>query len=45
MKPVMKKFVRESLNIALIIAGIFCAGMGLKGRFIGKRTDQRGNSP
>lgn len=27
----MKKFAREAANIALIIAGIFSAGMGLKG--------------
>ncbi|HMG73949.1 MAG TPA: YitT family protein [Pyrinomonadaceae bacterium] len=37
MKPVIKKLARESLNIALIIAGIFSAGMGLKGFLMSSR--------
>lgn len=37
MKPVMKKVARECVNIALIIAGIFSAGMGLKGFLMSSR--------
>jgi uncharacterized membrane-anchored protein YitT (DUF2179 family) len=33
----MKKFARESANIALIIAGILSAGMGLKGFLLSSR--------
>ena len=33
----MKKFARESVNIALIIAGILSAGMGLKGFLLSSR--------
>jgi uncharacterized membrane-anchored protein YitT (DUF2179 family) len=37
MKPVMKKLARESFNVALVIAGIFSAGMGLKGFLMSSR--------
>src|SRR3979490_3173910 len=37
MKPALKKIVREAVNIALIIAGIFSAGMGLKGFLLSSR--------
>ena len=37
MKPVVKKLARESINITLIIAGIFAAGMGLKGFLMSSR--------
>ena len=33
----MKKFAREAANIALIVAGIFSAGMGLKGFLMSSR--------
>jgi uncharacterized membrane-anchored protein YitT (DUF2179 family) len=37
MKSAMKKIAREALNIALIIAGIFSAGLGLKGFLMSSR--------
>ena len=37
MKPIIKKLARESLHIAMIIAGIFSAGMGLKGFLMSSR--------
>lgn len=37
MKPVLKKVAREAVNVALIIAGIFSAGMGLKGFLMSSR--------
>ena len=33
----MRRFVRESINILLILAGIFSAGMGLKGFLLSSR--------
>lgn len=33
----MRRFVRESINIVLILAGIFSAGMGLKGFLLSSR--------
>ena len=37
MKSATKKIAREALNIALIIAGIFSAGLGLKGFLMSSR--------
>jgi uncharacterized membrane-anchored protein YitT (DUF2179 family) len=37
MKPLIKKFAREAANIGLIVAGIFSAGMGLKGFLLSSR--------
>src|SRR5258705_377534 len=37
MKPIVGKVAKESANIALIVAGILSAGMGLKGFLMSSR--------
>ncbi len=45
MKPALKKIAREAVSIALIIAGIFSAGMGLKGFLMSSRFIDGGQDP